>query len=61
MIDLLKAELEKWNREFDELQTVLREALAEGKDLDGMIEDWDKIIAELEEILRGSKGRLKDF
>ncbi len=61
MIDLLKAELEKRNREFDELQTVLREALAEGKDLDGMIEDWDKIIAELEEILRGSKGRLKDF
>ena len=58
---MLKAELEKWNREFDELQTVLREALAEGKDLDGMIEDWDKIIAELEEILRGSKGRLKDF
>jgi len=26
-----------------------------------MIEDRDKIIAELEEILRGSKGRLKDF
>jgi len=39
----------------------LRDALAEGKDLDSMIEDRDRIIAELEEILRGSKGRLRDF
>ena len=61
VIDLLKSELEKRQREFEELQTVLREALAEGKDLDGMIEDRDRTIAELEEILWGSKGRLKDF
>jgi len=61
VIDLLRAELEKRQREFDELQNVLREALSEGKDLDGMIEDRDWIIAELEEILRSSKGWLKDF
>jgi len=39
----------------------LREALSEGKDLDGMIEEWDRTIAELESILKGSTGRLKDF
>jgi chaperonin cofactor prefoldin len=61
IIDLLKAELEKRQWEFDELQNVLRDALGEGKDLDLMIEDWDKTIAELEAILKDSKGgRLKD-
>jgi hypothetical protein len=40
IIDLLKAELEKRQWEFDELQNVLRDALGEGKDLDLMIEDW---------------------
>lgn len=58
---MLKAEFEKWQREFDELQNVLWEALQESKDLDSQIEDWDWTIAELEAILWDAKGgRLKD-
>lgn len=60
-IDLLKAEFEKRQWELDDLQNVLREALAESKDLDGMIEERDATIAELEAILwDGKGGRLKE-
>ena len=35
--------------------------MSEGKDLDSMIEERDRTIAELEDILKNTKGRLKDF
>lgn len=39
----------------------MREAITEGRDLDSMIEERDRTIAELEALLRDAKGgRLKD-
>ena len=58
-IALLREELEGRQNEMGELQGVLREALEEGKELDGMIEERDRIIAELEAQLKGFEDRMQ--
>ena len=47
-IEKLKAMLEIKQTEFEELQSTLREAVNEGKELDSMLEERDMIIVDLE-------------
>ena len=49
--------IERKQREFDELQNTLRDAISEGNQLDALIDDRDSIIAELEAQLKKIAGQ----
>ena len=57
-LDQLKIEFDEKQKELEELQGALRDALGEGKELDAMIDERDVIIAELENQLKGNKTRM---
>ena len=59
IIEQLKADIEKKQREFDEIQLTLREAIHEGKSLDNCIDDREKVILKLEGQLKRNNPSLK--